>query len=394
VIVVIAILAAITIVAYNGITNRAKSSAALSSTQQAGKKLAAYALTNNTTLPADLAAFRTATSFQDTSDTTYQYTLNATQSPNLYCLTVTAGSTSAHIAGDATGGLHQATPGPCNGHIGQAPTTLAGGSTCPTGYILVPGNSLFDTQAFCVMKYEAKIAGNDDGNQTYSSAFVPDSRAAGTPWVNITQTNALAEAQTACGTCHLITDNEWLTIAHNVLNVATNWSGGAVGTGYVYSGHNDNNPTLPVAASTDDSSGYVNTNNTSGNQFRTSRFNNGEVIWDFAGNVAEWTAQTSEGSGNQPGPSSGGFSWREWNTAGFVAGSYASSFPAYGTGAAGAWTSAQGIGQINSSTAQTDLRAPVRGGSLTANAAAGPFAIYLNNAPSSFGSNLGFRVVR
>ena len=46
---------------------------------------------------------------------------------------------------------------------------------------------------FHIMKYEAKIQGNNDGNQTYSSSFVPESRAAGTPWVNISQTNAIAE---------------------------------------------------------------------------------------------------------------------------------------------------------------------------------------------------------
>ena len=35
-------------------------------------------------------------------------------------------------------------------------TETAANLTCPTGYIRVPGNSLYQTKDFCVMKYEAK----------------------------------------------------------------------------------------------------------------------------------------------------------------------------------------------------------------------------------------------
>jgi len=63
VIVVIGILAAITIVAYNGITNRAKDSAAISNAQQAGKKVTVYALSNAETLLATLLSFQRWDSF-------------------------------------------------------------------------------------------------------------------------------------------------------------------------------------------------------------------------------------------------------------------------------------------------------------------------------------------
>lgn len=55
VIVVIAILAAITIVAYNGITNRTKESAAQSAVTQAAQKIAVYAATNSDTYPSSLS---------------------------------------------------------------------------------------------------------------------------------------------------------------------------------------------------------------------------------------------------------------------------------------------------------------------------------------------------
>ena len=51
VVVVIAILAAITIVSYNGIQNRAKASAAQTAAEQAGKKLATYAAIKSDMFP-------------------------------------------------------------------------------------------------------------------------------------------------------------------------------------------------------------------------------------------------------------------------------------------------------------------------------------------------------
>jgi prepilin-type N-terminal cleavage/methylation domain-containing protein len=85
VVVVIAILAAITIVSYNGITNRAKESAAQSTAAQVGKKVAQVSITNAETVPADKAAFLTATGFTESGDTTYDYIASADQKN--YCVT-------------------------------------------------------------------------------------------------------------------------------------------------------------------------------------------------------------------------------------------------------------------------------------------------------------------
>lgn len=93
VIVVIAILAAITIVAYNGIQNRAKQSAAQSRLTQANKKILAYAVTNSDTYPESLAQAEI-----DNSDNALQYTVNNSASPKTYGLTATNGSFSYYVS--------------------------------------------------------------------------------------------------------------------------------------------------------------------------------------------------------------------------------------------------------------------------------------------------------
>ena len=93
VIVVIAILAAISIVAYNGIQNKAKAAAAASAASQVANKLAVYQ-TDNGVYPTQLSD----ANINDTSSTTYQYTVNNSASPQTYCVTVTVGNQSAFVS--------------------------------------------------------------------------------------------------------------------------------------------------------------------------------------------------------------------------------------------------------------------------------------------------------
>jgi prepilin-type N-terminal cleavage/methylation domain-containing protein len=76
VVVVIAILAAITIVAYTGIQNRSKESALATSATQVGKKLEVFKIDNSDTYPTT-ANFNTATGVSDTATTTYTYLTTA-----------------------------------------------------------------------------------------------------------------------------------------------------------------------------------------------------------------------------------------------------------------------------------------------------------------------------
>lgn len=107
VIVVIAILAAITIVAYNGIQNRARISSVSSALSQVNKKLAAYAVDGNG-YPADLAAI----DINNTSDVTYQYSVNNSANPATYCVTATSGTTSYKSSSTSPA----PTSGGCAGH--------------------------------------------------------------------------------------------------------------------------------------------------------------------------------------------------------------------------------------------------------------------------------------
>lgn len=91
VIVVIAILAAITIVSYNGITNKTKEASVLTSTAQALKKIKAYSIVNNEAAPATLAD----AGVTDSDGTTYQYTRSGT---NGFCITSVKDSKSSYAA--------------------------------------------------------------------------------------------------------------------------------------------------------------------------------------------------------------------------------------------------------------------------------------------------------
>jgi prepilin-type N-terminal cleavage/methylation domain-containing protein len=390
VIVVIGILAALTIVAYNGIQGRAIASTLQSDLDSASKQLKLYQV-DHSAYPTsiDCSAAPAANSICLKSSGSSSYTAfqvsNATSSSQAFCLTATNNTTSYRITNDGT-----PTSGSCSG-------VVLGGTSCPSGFIVVPGSSTYGTSDFCVMKYEAKIAGQNNGNQTYSTAFVAESRADGTPWVNISQTNAITAASTVvgCSTCHLITEAEYLTIAQNVLSVPSNWSGGAVGSGYIYSGHNDNAPGSALAANTNDSNGYYGETNTGGNQRRTLTLTNGEVIWDLAGNVWEWTQGTING-GAQPGLSGEtAYSWRQYNNNSLLwNGLPSGAQPANVYSGAGSWSSTQGIGQLYSNYGEPALHGFLRGSYWNGGVVAGVLALDLDGPPSNAGVALGFRAVR
>jgi prepilin-type N-terminal cleavage/methylation domain-containing protein len=107
VIVVIAILAAITIVSYNGIQNRAKESAAQSGAAQVAKKIALWQVDNPSQTPADLAIVGINTS--NASSTTFEYTPGTA---GVWCTTVSVTGVSYYV--DNT----KSTPskGGCRGH--------------------------------------------------------------------------------------------------------------------------------------------------------------------------------------------------------------------------------------------------------------------------------------
>jgi len=108
VIVVIGILAALSIVSYNGITQRAVSASLQSDTENAAKLIGNYMATEGR-YPATLAGV-----VSDTANTKYQYTYNATD--KTFCVTsTTPQSTTLSYYFDSTVG--RVTAGLCTGHV-------------------------------------------------------------------------------------------------------------------------------------------------------------------------------------------------------------------------------------------------------------------------------------
>jgi len=130
VVVVIAILAAITIVAYNGIAQRAAESAAQSAASQAAKKIAAWQVLNNSGIPTSPEE----AGITSSGNTQYQYTAIG----NGFCLTATQGNKSSYTASNYTyeGGttVNQASPanGACPGHSPTGGTVIRNLATNPS----------------------------------------------------------------------------------------------------------------------------------------------------------------------------------------------------------------------------------------------------------------------
>lgn len=377
VIVVIGILAAIVVVAYNGIQQRAAVAALKVDLKNASTRLELDYVADGV-YPATTNLANGGKGLSVSPGTSYQYTTTAQS----YCLSATspkAGSSAANISSDR-GSVED---GVCSGH-----TVPTGGGvvavSCATGYVVVPGNSLFNTTDFCVMKYEAKNVGG-----------VATSQAAGAPWVSISQSAASTASSAACSGCHLITESEWLTIAHNVLGVASNWSGGTVGSGYVFSGHSDGSPNYALAADSNDSNGFSSTGNSGTSpQRRTLALSNGEIVWDLGANVVEWTS--GQVSGGQPGAATATYNFREYTNLSGVDGTMTPNpLPKYGTPASSGWNSAQGIGQIISRSNDATTRGIMRGSAWSYGSTySGIFTLIMGNTPTAVDPEVGFRVAK
>ena len=268
-------------------------------------------------------------------------------------------------------------------YIDKATTT----KVCPANYIPVPGNSMYGTSDFCVMKYEAKTL---EGGAAKTAA-------AGAPKVYITQPNAI----TACTNNNtggvtgygLITNTEWMTIARNIEGRASNWTGGIVGNGGLWRGHSDGTPNSELDASTDDSLGYTGTGNTSPSiERRTHTLSNEEIIWDMSGNVTEILDSTIMGIDKPVG--SGAF-WQNWSlVSNFGSLSYDLTRPSNPN-----WDTTTGsnenVGQYKDSGSSGGPYAFLRGGSRGDTVpSTGLFTLFLGYTPAGTSDNaIGFRCV-
>lgn len=290
----------------------------------------------------------------------------------------------------------------------------------PDNWIKVPGSGTYGTPDFWVMKYEAKCAAAsspaigltspDTGYQTYANNTTPctaaNSRyvasiASGYPIANISHDTAKSYCQ-GLG-ARLMTNQEWMTIARNAEQVSSNWSGSSPGSGYLYSGHNDNTPANALQASTNDADGYYGTNNSSGNQRRTLTLSNGSVIWDIPGNVWEHVMRDSadtQTTMSLPACSNSyaGWQWCQYGTAltPYIS-SWTSDVPQLQAAPSDPnWNSSQGVGQVYTYGTGGNQGTTVflRGGSRYYGAYAGAFTLYLNWGAGGTYNDVGFRCAR
>jgi prepilin-type N-terminal cleavage/methylation domain-containing protein len=265
-----------------------------------------------------------------------------------------------------------------DGRIYVNNTETVANFNCPTGYIKVPGNSLYKTKDFCVMKYEAKAG---------SATVAATTQAIGLPQINISQSNSITSCSLNGAGYGLMSNAEWMTIARNIEAQASNWTGGAVGSGVLWRGHTDNNPSSALAASTDNDP-YSGTNDSSPSiERRTYTLSNGEVIWDLSGNVWEWLSDTIQGQ-DKPNTNSGGL-WQEWRDINnYGALSYDLTSPSNSE-----WNSSQNMGQYYAGSLTGGPFAFRRGVNWDDTSNSGIFSLRLTDSTSFTNIYYGFRCV-
>lgn len=172
------------------------------------------------------------------------------------------------------------------------PGTSRGFVTCPPHYAFVPADDVLGTAPFCVARYEMRVQGLSDGAVGWDAAYVAESRPDGTPWSGVDK----SEARVACDALgfdyQLVSNAQWQAIARSVERTPANWSGGAVGVGTIPQGHCDEDPLAPLSSDAGPCGG---TNDPGCEdpaspdwwQRRTHVLQNGDVVWDLAGNLSE-----------------------------------------------------------------------------------------------------------
>jgi len=310
-------------------------------------------------------------------------------------------------------------------------------ATCGTGYVWIPGSATYNTSDFCVMKYEAKIDTNGDGigdtsQSTGYNTWPADaypisstrklvSSAAGYPVANISQNIAIAAASNAsyvsgCTTsCHLISEAEWMTIAQNMISVPDNRADASLdlvdGLSRFYSGHNNYHPDNALVAGPD-SSPYFGTSysatdtarEVSGTpnytQRRTMYLTTGQVMWDFAGNVEEYTSGVASGSGSQPavvGHNAYDGDWFDWYSVDQRGTNPISPFPQDATTIhePDLWAWTRGMGAVYSSAIDSGTYSYVRSGAWDDCTVEGIFELRLDHGTNETDNgDMGLRVTK
>ena len=245
------------------------------------------------------------------------------------------------------------------GDVGVEGKVVAGAyeSYCADGFVWIPGSSKFGTMpGFCVAsRISRQTNENESGTNSHESLIQSITDASSTPWVNISQGEAAIACQGLGDSYHLISENEWLTIAENALRI----------------GDNDiDKVTAGLQLATTSTSTAL-------------TMSNGSLIYDIIGTISQWTDQTITKSGlpalTDSTPEAIG-SWQEYYNVGNYQGLNIAP-PYY-------YTAAQnGIGQLLLGTGDANLRGFVRGYN-------GLYSLDLSNAPTTQSPVVGFRCAK
>ena len=349
--------------------------------------------------------------------------VNASSS-NLYYTYITGGSfkLSATMESQKYASLASSDGGTISGAFELGSNLALGQGVFPSGWIRVPGNATFGTSDFWVMKYAATcsdatgavVNAPTDGNG-YNNGATPctpannrqiSSLPGGIQIVDISHTTA-ASYCTSIG-AHLITNDEYMTIATNAANQSSNWTGGSVGSGGMYLGNANNASEYPADAN--DANGYAGeTNKTVTNpndERRTLVLSNGQVIWDLSGNVWEHVARSINNVGDLttamalPSCSNASANW-EWCQYGNTNAPYISAYSSDVTQLMVAppnssWNTSQGMGQVYTygTGANQNTTVFLRGDDWYGGSYDGPFALYLTWNTGVTAGAVGFRCAR
>jgi type II secretory pathway pseudopilin PulG len=161
---------------------------------------------------------------------------------------------------------------------------------CPPWFIEIPWNKEFNQPWFCIAQYEMTYSNRSDNpsvlwRNTYS--YVTSTNVVSQPWypiANINQNDAITACRTMGSWYHLITNNEWMTIARNLEWVGINWSWGSPWIGRLYRGIS-NEGIYGCPGNPNGERAVPSTDTTCTKRVLT--LSNWSKIWDFAGNVWE-----------------------------------------------------------------------------------------------------------
>jgi hypothetical protein len=160
----------------------------------------------------------------------------------------------------------------------------ASNNNCPVDFVMVPSLAGYTNNNFCVSKFEMKA---DRFGVALSTAL-------NIPKYSLSRTTAITNCQGLGPKYDLITNDEWQSMARNIVSNSANWSSGIAYSGRLNIGVYNATTGAQHAASDDDingncaDTGAVCTSSSWNDRRRTHVLSNGEIVWDVGGNVAEW----------------------------------------------------------------------------------------------------------